>query len=120
MAATLIIERSRHRRYMARPFHLLVDGEGMAMLWRGRTVEVEVRPGLHDAVMEMDDYQSAPLRFRVADGEILRLRCEPNPKARFVSPWWSLLSRRMQSRHQRLDDPTGLGVVLLEVAGDAS
>ena len=71
--------------------------------------------GLHDAIAEMDDFQSAPLRFRVREGERVRIRCAPNPKARFTAPWWSLLSRRLQVRHQRLEDPSGQGVVLLEL-----
>jgi hypothetical protein len=51
----------------------------------------------------------------VGDGEIVRIMCEPNSKARFVSPWWSLLSRGLERRHRRLEDPTGRGVVLLDL-----
>jgi hypothetical protein len=115
MVATVVFERSRKRRYMARPFHMLIDGHGVAMVWRGRSVEVEVRPGIHDVVAEMDDFPSAPLRFKVGDGEIVRITCEPNSKARFVSPWWSLLSRGLERRHRRLEDPTGRGIVLLDL-----
>jgi hypothetical protein len=115
MAATVVFERSRGRRYMARPFHMLIDGHGVAMVWRGRTVEVEVRPGIHDAVAEMDDYPSLPLRFTAREGETVRISCEPNAKARFVSPWWSMMSRRLEAKHRRLDDPTGRGAVVLEL-----
>jgi hypothetical protein len=113
MTATVVFARSPSRRYMARPFHMLIDGHGVAMVWRGRAVEVEVRPGIHDAVAEMDDYTSLPLRFTAREGETVRISCEPNTKARFVSPWWSLVSRRLETKHRRLADPTGLGVVVL-------
>jgi hypothetical protein len=115
MTGTVFFERSGERRYMARPFTLLIDGIAVGMVWRGRSIEVEAPAGLHDAIAEMDDFQSAPLRFRVRDQERVHIRCSPNPKARFTAPWWSLLSRRMQVRHQRVDDPTGAGVVLLEL-----
>jgi hypothetical protein len=114
MTATVVFERSRHRRYMARPIHLLIDGVGVAMVSRGRRVEVEVSTGVHDAVGEMDGYQSDPLRFRVAEGEVVHIRCAPNTKARFTVPWWTVYSRRLQEGHQRLVDPTGRGLVLLE------
>jgi hypothetical protein len=114
VTATVVFERTSSRRYMARPIRLMIDGVGVAMVSRGRSIEVEVPTGLHDAVGEMDGYQSDPLRFRVADGETVHIRCSINPKARFTVPWWTVLSRRMQERHQRFVDPSGLGLVLLE------
>jgi hypothetical protein len=110
----VVFERSDHRRYMARPFTLWIDGTSVAMLRRGRSAEVEVRPGTHDVVVEMDGYESERLLFKVGEGGVVRFRCAPNTDARFVSPWWSYISRRMQARHERLDDPTERGAVILE------
>jgi hypothetical protein len=114
MSAIVVFERTNSRRYMARPIRLIIDGVGMAMVSRGRSVEVEVTTGLHDAVGEMDGYQSDPLRFRIAEDEIVHIRCSVNPRARFTVPWWTVLSRKLQERHQRFVDPSGLGLVLLE------
>ena len=114
MSVTVAFERSDHRRYLGRPFTLWMDGSPVAMIHRGRAVEVEVGPGAHDVVVEMDGYSSPPLVFTAAAGETVRFRCEPNPEARFVSPWWSLLSRRLQARKERLVDPSGRGAIILE------
>jgi hypothetical protein len=114
LSATVVFERSDHRRYMGRPFTVWMDGSSVAMLRRGRSVDVEVNPGAHDASVEMDGYASSQVIFTVREGETARFRCEPNPDARFVSPWWSLLSRRLQARYERLDDPSGRGAVLLQ------
>jgi hypothetical protein len=114
MPATVVFERTAHKRYLARPIHLIIDGVTVAMLSRGRRIDIEVTTGLHDAVGEMDGYQSDPLRFRIADGEVVYIRCWPNPKAGFTVPWWTVLSRRMQEKFQRFVDPSGKGLVLLE------
>jgi hypothetical protein len=114
MSATIVFERSKQRRYSARPIALLIDGVRVASVNRGMRVEVEISTGTHDAVGEMDDYQSQPLRFRVTDGEVVHIRCWPNPKARFTVPWWSVVSPRSQEKHLKFKDPSGLGLVLLE------
>jgi hypothetical protein len=120
--ATLVFERTSHRRYSARPIALLVDGITKGEVGRGERLEVEVSTGTHDAVGELDDYQSQPLRFKVAPGEVVHVRCWPNPKARFSVPWWSIVSVKAQAKYQRFKDPTGLGLVILErvePAGDS-
>jgi hypothetical protein len=120
--ATLVFERTVRRRYMLRPIFLVVDGVHRGEVARGERIEVELSTGVHDVVGDLDGYQSQPLRFKVADGDVVHVRCSVNPKARFSVPWWSVASTKAQARHQKFKDPTGLGLVLLErvePAGDS-
>jgi hypothetical protein len=60
-----------------RKYKLVVDGEQRGTIGRGETLAVDVAPGEHTVMLKIDWVRSQKLTADVADGETVRLWCEP-------------------------------------------
>jgi hypothetical protein len=58
-----------------RAYRVLIDGERVATVRRGETVQVTVAPGSHRVQVALDWGRSEPLTVQLGAGEELALRC---------------------------------------------
>lgn len=81
------------------PFDAALDGEVVATIERGRTIEVQIVPGRHTLQVRAGRYSSRSRSFDATDGEAVDLRCHgamvwPRYVASFVKPDVALSLRR--------------------------
>jgi hypothetical protein len=70
----------------ARKYKIVIDGDQRGTIGRGETVRHEVGPGAHTVKLTINWCSSEQLSIDVADGETVRLRCEP--RANGITALW--------------------------------
>ena len=63
---TIRVDRTASTYGLLRRLKVLVDGRKVASVWVGRSVEVEVTPGVHEIAVQMDWAKTPPLRVDCA------------------------------------------------------
>src|SRR5947209_11186025 len=78
--AVIRVERNKSMTDALRAYKVIVDGETVGKLRRGKSVRVEVAPGSHEVWMKVDWTKSAPIELELHPGEEAMLLCAPNRK----------------------------------------
>jgi hypothetical protein len=80
--ALIIISRSRGAwRDIARSYRVMLDGDQVAKVRRGQTVELPVTPGRHEVFLQIDWCSSPVVEVDAHPREIIKMICEPGGNA---------------------------------------
>jgi hypothetical protein len=80
--ATLQITRGTRGGDRLRAYHVIVDGDDVGVIRRGRTATIALTPGQHQVHLTVDWCRSPSVTVDVASGQVVSLSCWSN-----VNPW---------------------------------
>ena len=87
----------------ARAYRVKVDGEELGRVSAGQTAQIEVSPGSHEVLMQVDWAKSPPIAVETSDAAPTKLYCEPNANPLTVL-WYAVVAR---NRYIALEVDTG-------------
>lgn len=79
--ALIHVERDKSMKDAMRAYKVIVDGETVGRVRRGKSVSVDVAPGRHEVWMKIDWTKSASMELDLQPGEEATLICAPNTSA---------------------------------------
>lgn len=77
-SALLAISRDkRGSRDIFRSYAVIVDGEKVGRIRRGKRLEIPIAPGDHEIFLKIDWCQSSVITFTVREGNVVEFACRP-------------------------------------------
>ncbi len=80
-AMIVVSRKGRAYRDSLRSYRVMLDGEQVARVRQGGTVEMPVPPGPHEVHMKMGLARSPSVEFDASAGEVIKLFAEPGGSA---------------------------------------
>jgi len=80
-AAIVLTRKRRAWRDGARGYQVMLDGEQVAMIKRGQTLELPVAPGRHEILLKVSWCHSPVVEVDARPGEVIHMFCQPGGPA---------------------------------------